>query len=90
MSNDETPRTLGDVSIDNLKLVIECRGCLGREGYYPWQLPGFPDQPVAALTRRRICDCFSKEFEVREVYWCMELDSEEKANAEPTSVGSNG
>lgn len=64
------PRTLGDVYLENLKIVIQCRDCGHYEAHYPQDLPGFPDQPVDALVRRRICGCGSKNFEVRQVINC--------------------
>lgn len=67
-------RTLGDVYLDDLKISIRCRGCGAREAAYPQDMPGFPDQPVEALTRRRVCPhCYSKHFEVTEVWWCEGL-----------------
>lgn len=64
------PRTLGDVYLDNLKISIRCTECGEREAHYPQDMPGFPDQPVDSLVRRRLCQCASTSFEVREVWWC--------------------
>lgn len=91
-----TIRTLGDVHQDGLKIRIECRSCYAREGYYPYEMPGWPDQPVRTLVRRKICEhCYSKEFEIAEVIWCMELErgpgnAEERdpAGGEPRLAGS--